>query len=263
MNVLNKEYNNILAQQLIEENAKLVTAVEDAKKRLVKLEIKNGIKQIPLPNQNVNANAVTNGEKIDEPAKEQAAPVVEKPKAVKPKKEKPAKPPQNASEPPVDVGRLDLRIAKVEDVQRHPDADSLYVLKINCGEEKPRIVCSGLVKYVPIDELRDRYVVLLCNLKPVKMRGITSEAMVMCASSPEAVEVLTPPPGCQPGEPVHCDGYTRQPDPVMNPKKKIFETVAPDLHTNDSLEACYKGVPFSIPGKGNIVAKSLKNVAVK
>lgn len=235
-----------------------MAAVEEAKKRLVQLEVKNGIKQVPLSNQTINTTSavVTN----DEVGKQQQT---EKQKAAKPKKEKPAKPPQNTTELPIDVGRLDLRVAKVEDVQRHPDADSLYVLKINCGEEKPRTVCSGLVKYVPIEELRDRFVVLLCNLKPVKMRGITSEAMVMCASSPEAVEVLSPPPGCQPGEGVHCDGYTRQPDPVMNPKKKIFETVAPDLHTNDALEACYKGVAWNVPGKGKIVAKSLKNVAVK
>lgn len=75
-------------------------------------------------------------------------------------------------EAPIDVGRLDLRIAKVEDVQRHPDADTLYLLKINCGEEKPRTVCSGLVKFVSMDELKDRTVVLLCNLKPVKVRII-------------------------------------------------------------------------------------------
>lgn len=95
------------------------------------------------------------------------------------------------------------------------------------------------------------------------MRGITSEAMVMCASTADKVEVLIPPNGCQPGDHVHCDGYTRQPDAVMNPKKKIFETVCPDLHTNGSLEACYKGVPFNIPGKGNVTTKSLKNVPVK
>lgn len=95
------------------------------------------------------------------------------------------------------------------------------------------------------------------------MRGVLSEAMVMCASSPNAVEVLSPPPGCTPGDQVHCDGYTRNPDPVMNPKKKIFETVAPDLSTNGALQACYKGVPFAVPGKGNITTKSLKNCPVK
>jgi len=152
----------------------------------------------------------------------------------------------------------------VVSVERHPDADSLYLLKINCGEPNPRTVCSGLVKYVPIDDLRDRLVVLLCNLKPVKMRGVTSEAMVMCASTSEKVEVLTPPPDSQPGDLVNCDGFDRKPDlPVMNPKKKIFETVAPDLHTNGSLEACYKNVPFVVEGKGKVLAASLKNVAVK
>lgn len=94
-------------------------------------------------------------------------------KEAKPKKEKKPKEAKEkapaAPEAPVDVGRLDLRIAKVEDVQRHPDADSLYLLKINCGEEKPRTVCSGLVKFVAMDELKDRMVVLLCNLKPVKV----------------------------------------------------------------------------------------------
>lgn len=95
------------------------------------------------------------------------------------------------------------------------------------------------------------------------MRGITSEAMVMCASSPEVVEVLSPPVGCDAGEAVHCEGFIRNPDPVMNPKKKIFETVAPDLATNDLLQACYKGVPLNVPGKGFILASTLKSCPVK
>lgn len=95
------------------------------------------------------------------------------------------------------------------------------------------------------------------------MRGITSEAMVMCASSEQGVEVLIPPSGSAPGDLLYCEGYTRQPDAVMNPKKKIFETVAPDLHTNDQLQACYKGVPWKVADKGFCLAKSLKNVPVK
>ena len=95
------------------------------------------------------------------------------------------------------------------------------------------------------------------------MRGVTSEAMVMCASTGDQVEVLVPPPGVVPGDFVECDGYTRRPDVVMNPKKKIFETVAPDLHTDDGLLACYKGIPLTVADKGNIVAKTLKNVPIK
>lgn len=248
----------MLAKQLREENTRLLAAVEEAKKKLVSLEVQNGVKQVPLPQTVLTSSATI------EPASEQPA---EKPKETaeaKPKKDKKPKPQKEApAELPIDIGRLDLRIGKVVEVQRHPDADSLYVLKINCGEDKPRTVCSGLVKHVPIEELQERVVMVLCNLKPVKMRGITSEAMVMCASSEQGVEVLLPPPNAEPGDLVHCDGYTRQPDGVMNPKKKIFETVAPDLHTNDKLEACYKGVPLVVPGKGSSSAKSLKNVPVK
>lgn len=68
------------------------------------------------------------------------------------------------------------------EVTRHPDADSLYVEKIDVGEEKPRTVISGLVNFISIEELQDRLVVVLCNLKPSKMRGIESQGMVLCAS---------------------------------------------------------------------------------
>lgn len=65
---------------------------------------------------------------------------------------------------------------------QHPDADSLYVEKIDVGEPEPRTVVSGLVQFVPREQLQDRLVVLLCNLKPQKMRGVESQGMVLCAS---------------------------------------------------------------------------------
>lgn len=164
---------------------------------------------------------------------------------------------------PVDVGRFDLRVGKIIDIQKHPTASSLYLEKIDCGDTQPRNVISGLVNHVSIDEMRDRLVVVLCNLKPNKIRGITSEAMVMCASTADKVEVLAPPVGAIPGDLVHCDGYTRQPDNVLNSKKKIFDAVIVDLLTNDQLEVCYKGAVLNVPGKGNIVAHSLKNAYVK
>jgi len=49
--------------------------------------------------------------------------------------------------------------------------------------------------------------ILLCNLKPAKMRGVVSQAMVMCASSPEKVEVLAPPPGAVPGDRITFEGF--------------------------------------------------------
>ncbi|TDG50981.1 hypothetical protein AWZ03_002636 [Drosophila navojoa] len=253
-------------EELIKENAFLTKEIEKALAQLVALEISNGKKQIPVPG---NRGMCTQTEATSTAAapttKESKDPApVSAPKEKKVKEKKPpAEKAKAVAEAPVDVGRLDLRVGKIIEVGRHPDADSLYLEKIDCGEPAPRTVVSGLVKYVPLEEMQNRLVVVLCNLKPAKMRGVTSEAMVMCASTPDKVEVLSPPAGAVPGDLVHCEGYERKPDTQLNPKKKVFETCAPDLMTNADLVACYKGAPLHVPGKGTIVAQSLKNVQVK
>lgn len=78
--------------------------------------------------------------------------------------------------------RLDIRIGRIVEVSKHPDADTLYVEKIDLGEAEPRTVVSGLAKFVPIEEMQDRLVTVLCNLKPAKMRGVESKGMVLCTS---------------------------------------------------------------------------------
>ena len=51
--------------------------------------------------------------------------------------------------------------------------------------------------------------------------GIISHAMVMCASTPEKVEILDPPSSSKPGDKVTVDGFTGVPDQQLNPKKKV------------------------------------------
>lgn len=260
-------------EQLKVENDALRKQVDAARLKLIELETKNGKKQIPVPGQasvDVTPVVVKVEPKAEAPQPAgQQKPEGKPQKEKKPKKEKPAgegkgaAPPAAVEEAPIDVGRLDMRVGKIVEVSRHPDADALYLEKIDVGETNPRTIISGLVKFVPIEEMQNRMVVVLCNLKPAKMRGILSEGMVMCASTPEKVEVLAPPAGSVPGDLVHVEGYPRVADAVMNPKKKIFETVAPDLHTNEQLVACYKEGSFVVPGKGQVLAQTLKNVQVK
>ncbi|KAH8259121.1 hypothetical protein KR038_000689, partial [Drosophila bunnanda] len=269
INAIQKQLVERQKQELTKENAQLAREVEAALAQLVKLELRNGKKQIPVPgSRGLCTSAAPEAPPATAavtPAAEAAAPkAVKEPKEKKVKEKKPAaEKPAAAPEAPVDVGRLDMRVGKIVEVGRHPDADSLYLEKIDCGEAAPRTVVSGLVKFVPLEEMQNRLVVVMCNLKPAKMRGVTSEAMVMCASTPEKVEVLSPPAGAVPGDLVHCEGYPRQPDAQLNPKKKIFEACAPDLKTNGDLVACYKGAALHVPGKGNVVAQTLKNVNVK
>ncbi|CAG0885632.1 unnamed protein product [Cyprideis torosa] len=168
------------------------------------------------------------------------------------------------SEPDIEVGRFDLRVGKIVQARRHPDADGLYVEEIDFGEDQLRTVVSGLVKFCSLEDLQNRMVIGLCNLKPSKMRGIQSAAMVMCASAHEEgkVEVLAPPPSAVPGDTVSVDGYTRKPDGTL--KSKVLEAVMPHLSTNGERIACYKGVPWRVDGReGPILAETLGNTMIK
>ena len=71
------------------------------------------------------------------------------------------------------------------------------------GEAAARTIVSGLVNFVPIEEMKDRMVVVLCNLKPCKLKGVESYGMVLCASRDEPekeVEPLLAPEGSEPGD---------------------------------------------------------------
>ncbi|KAM0038135.1 putative tRNA-binding domain, tetratricopeptide-like helical domain superfamily [Helianthus debilis subsp. tardiflorus] len=150
-----------------------------------------------------------------------------------------------AVEKEVTIDRLDIRVGVIKEVQKHPDADSLYVEKIDVGEEEPRTVVSGRLKYIPVEEMQNRKVCVLCNPKPATMRGIKSQAMVLCASTSDKVEFVEPPEGAAVGERVTFPGFDGEPDDVLNPKKKVWETLQVDLHSDKNLVACYKDLPFT------------------
>lgn len=81
------------------------------------------------------------------------------------KKERPAKSSgeakTKAAEQELTISRLDIRVGVITEVQKHPDADSLYVEKIDVGEEQPRTVVSGLVKFIPLEEIQVLFTALL------------------------------------------------------------------------------------------------------
>lgn len=64
----------------------------------------------------------------------------------------------------------------------------------------------SLLSSVPL-QMQNRMAILMCNLKPAKMRGVVSQAMVMCASSPDKVEILDPPSGAVPGDRITFQGF--------------------------------------------------------
>uniref|UniRef100_UPI0037E7D725 aminoacyl tRNA synthase complex-interacting multifunctional protein 1-like n=1 Tax=Semicossyphus pulcher TaxID=241346 RepID=UPI0037E7D725 len=163
----------------------------------------------------------------------------------------------------VDVSRLDLRVGRVISALQLPDTDSLHMLQVDAAEASPRTVVSGLAKHIPLDQMQNRMVVLLCNLKPAKMRGVLSQAMIMCASSPGRVEILDPPSGAVPGDRVIFQGFPGDPDKELNPKKKVWEQVLTDLRTDGQCVATYKGAAFEVIGKGVCKAQTMTDTEIK
>lgn len=264
--------NHDLTIRLTHENAALRRQVEEQKNLLNKIELQNQVPQVPRPpfprqaGAGMCTSAAPPAQAEDTSPKEENKPAKQAKAAKKDQTKKPigeTNSSSNKQEAPVDISRLDLRVGRIVSAKKHPDADALYVEEVDVGEDQPRTVVSGLVRFVPLEQMQNRMAVLLCNLKPAKMRGVTSQAMVMCASTPEKVEILDPPSGCQPGDQVHVEGYICNPDPVLNPKHKVFESVAPDLKTDSKKIATYKGIALHVPGKGNVTAPSLTEVQIK
>jgi len=99
---------------------------------------------------------------------------------------------------------VDLRVATIVDIRRHPDAEKLYVETVDLGTEQ-RTIVSGLVPHYTEEELRGKSVVLVANLKPALIRGVESRGMLLAAQAGKTVEVLFVP-GAKPGDRVAASG---------------------------------------------------------
>ena len=135
------------------------------------------------------------------------------------------------SEP--DISELVVRVGRIVECQLHPDAESLYLEKIDVGESEPRQIISGLVKHVPLEEMLGRSVLVLCNLRPAKLRGVDSFGMVLCASEGDVVKFVDPPVDAVVGERVTFEGFEDgQPADVM--VRARLEAILGDLTTDEN-----------------------------
>ncbi|MEZ8624574.1 tRNA-binding protein [Vibrio splendidus] len=92
-----------------------------------------------------------------------------------------------------DFAKLEMRVGKIIEVVRHENADKLYIVQVDIGEKTLQTVTS-LVPYYTEEELMGKQVFVLCNLAKAKMRGHTSECMLLCAETEDESEsvLLTP-----------------------------------------------------------------------
>ncbi|KAK3022403.1 hypothetical protein RJ639_047377 [Escallonia herrerae] len=179
-----------------------------------------------------------------------------------PEKKLPEKVP-DANDAEVSVSLLKIQIGLIRKAWKHPSADSLLVEEIDVGDPKVRQVVSGLAKFCSPEELMNRRVALITNVKPGKLRDVMSEGLVLCASSEDhtAVEPLIVPEGARIGECVSFTGHEGKPEDVLNPKKKQLDKITPHLFTNDKGVATFKGIPFMT--SGGPCTSSLSNASIK
>ena len=111
-------------------------------------------------------------------------------------RKKPAAPEVKEEEKPeIDIdyfAGLDLRVAKVVACEKVPKADKLLHLTVDVGG-KERSIVSGIAKFYTPEEMVGKEVVIIANLKPVKLRGIDSQGMILCACGQDGKVTLVSP----------------------------------------------------------------------
>jgi methionyl-tRNA synthetase len=85
---------------------------------------------------------------------------------------------------------LDLKIGKVLEVTAHPNADKLYMMKVDIG--RPITMISGLKEFYTAEQLSTKTLVVVTNLEPATIRGVKSEGMLLAAEEGKKLALLTP-----------------------------------------------------------------------
>lgn len=89
-----------------------------------------------------------------------------------------------------DFAKVSLKVAEIVECQTVPKADKLLVLKVDDGEENLRQVVSGIAGSYTPEELLGKKVAVVANLKPVKLRGVESNGMILATDIGKDVRVL-------------------------------------------------------------------------
>jgi len=192
-------------------------------------------------------------------------PINTRPTAPKPKGDnKGGKDHKAAASTQSDISKLDIRVGKIVEVAKHATAEKLYVEKIDLGEGKLRTVVSGLYPYVPIEQMQGRLVLVLTNLNPRALQGVTSEGMVLvvCNAESTVMELPNVPADAQLGERILPEGDEGGAPETPAVSRKVLDRVLEGLKTNDSLVTTYKGTPL-MSSAGQITTKSLKNANIR
>lgn len=88
-----------------------------------------------------------------------------------------------------DFKKLEIKVGKVLEVNDHPNADKLYVLKVDIGEE--RTIVAGIKNSYSKEELVGKKIIVLCNLEEKELRGVKSQGMLLAVDEKDNTSLLS------------------------------------------------------------------------
>ena len=94
--------------------------------------------------------------------------------------------------------KIDICIARIKSVEAHPNADKLYVLKVDMGGEERQLV-AGLRQHYAPEQLEGKSIAVVANLEPAVLRGVESQGMLLAAVDGPSVVILQPEAEVAPG----------------------------------------------------------------
>ena len=196
----------------------------------------------------------------------------------------------------IEYTKIDLRIGRIVRIWEHETSDRLYCEDIDIGNNEIRQVASGLRAYYKKEDLLNRLVVVVCNLKESKFQGFVSCGMVLAAKcsnnsnnndgvdgdnidigssnssssssggssiSTDVVQLVDVPSDSQIGERVQLREYEGEyytPYTAAKVKKlKVWENISIDLHVNDAGAACWKDMQLCNSAGGVCTVQSIIN----
>ncbi len=90
-----------------------------------------------------------------------------------------------------DFKKFKFIVAQIKEAAIHPNADKLFVVKVDTGTEERQLVAGIRRSYTP-EQLVGRRVVIVANLAPAVIRGVASQGMILAASDDQGISILAP-----------------------------------------------------------------------
>jgi methionyl-tRNA synthetase len=83
--------------------------------------------------------------------------------------------------------KVELRVGRVVEAGPHPNADRLLVMQVDTGDPEPRQIVAGIRADWEPEDLVGRNLIVCCNLKPAKLRGVESQGMMLAVKGDDRV----------------------------------------------------------------------------